>query len=101
MKTHTNILLNIVNSSTQLLVGKMIKLLKENSKVRSALTSLCVSHYIRIYTSGIPKPKISDFAFFFEDNNEKRNIHMNKCMYMYMTFLQDQIFSTANLTVIC
>lgn len=75
-------------------------ILKENSKVRSALTSLRVSHYIRIYTSGIPKPKISDFAFFFEDNNEKRNIHMNKCMFMYMTFLQDQIFSTANLTVI-
>lgn len=40
-------------------------------------------------------------TFFFKDYNEKRNIHMNKCMYMYMTFLQDQlIFSTANLTVI-
>lgn len=39
-------------------------------------------------------------TFFFEDNNEKRNIHMNKCMFMYKTFLQDQIFSTANLTVI-
>lgn len=38
-------------------------------------------------------------TFFFKDYNEKRNIHMNKCM--YMTFLQDQlIFSTANLTVI-
>lgn len=63
------------------------------------MNSLNKSRDIQHPEQKIKYNKSECLTFFFEDNNEKRNIHMNKCR--YMTFLQDQIFSTANLTVIC